>query len=283
MEIIEINEENLEDYEELIGRDAAANIGREYYRAVVVHKSEDMPAQAALVWEYKNLEEEEDTLSELICLTAKNDKEMDALFSEYEKQAAEESVVRSFFEFGKDKENEAGLLRKRGFETKEQDSRDIYITLQQLNQIKGLDKKAPSYIGSISELMVRQFRKGIMNCLFHNRKGLLEDLATLPISWYEQDISCCVQTDGNVNGFLLIHRSGSGVLIVDLMCCFGADYKNNLRDMIRYSLSAALKKYPPETKVLLRRHNEATAGLAKRMFPDVEASDAIFGERGEGK
>ncbi len=283
MEIIEINEDNLGDYEELIGADAAANIGREYYRGVALHENRDDMAKAALVWEYKNLEEDEDTFSEIICLAAGNARDTDELMGEYDRQTSEESVVKSFFEFGEDKEKETKLLKKNGFSVKKHESRDLYVTIGDMSGIKSLDKKAPPYIAPIGELMVRQFRKGIMNCLFHNRKGLLEDMATLPISWYEQDISCCVQTDGSVNGFLLIHKSGSGVLVVDLLCCFGPDYKLNLRNMMRFSLAAARKKYPPETRILLRRHNDAAFELVKLLFPDAGKSEAFYGEREEGR
>ena len=58
MEIIELTEDNVEEYSEYLGPDKAENIGREYYRGIVVINEKKVPESAA-IWELLHLEDEE--------------------------------------------------------------------------------------------------------------------------------------------------------------------------------------------------------------------------------
>ena len=57
MEIIELTEDNVEEYSEYLGPDKAENIGREYYRGIVVINEKKVPESAA-IWELLHLEDE---------------------------------------------------------------------------------------------------------------------------------------------------------------------------------------------------------------------------------
>ncbi len=282
METIKITEDNLEEYAAYLDPDVAECIGREYYRGIAIHEDEDEPPRGTLIWELKNVEDEIATESELFYYSADSEDDGRQLFEAYAEEAEENEVERSFFELPEEKKKEKGLFEEQGFATRETEGMDLYVTVGELSEIPFTKKKVPSYITGISELMVRQFRKGITNCIFHGRKGILEDLEFLPMSWYDEDVSCCVQTDGRVTGFLLVNKRASGILVVDFLFALEPDARANLVSMIRFSVQAAAQKYPPETKVLIKRHNEMTHAVAKKLFPDKKGAPVLAGERREG-
>jgi hypothetical protein len=51
--------------------------------------------------------------------------------------------------------------------------------------------------------------------------------------------------------------------------------------MLRYSIIAALKEYPDDTVVLIRRRNEAVRALIAKLFPLKKGEQAVAGERME--
>ena len=281
METIRITEDNLDDYEDLIDVDAAENIGREYYRGIAVHKDPYDPPEGVLVWEYKGLEDEKDTESEITWCHVKDQKSGKELFAAYTEEIREAEATKSFYELAESEDSVKKALSSAGFTAREQESRDIVVTVQELADHSIAKKKIPPYITGIGELMVRQFRKGITNCVFHGRKGLLEDLEFLPMSWYDEDVSCCVQTDGKVNGFLLVNKTANGMLVVDFLFALEPDARINLIHMIRFSINAAAEKYPGDTKVVLRRHNDMTKALIEKLFPDKKGETVLAGERSE--
>ena len=279
MEIRKITDDNIEEYEEFIDEDVAQSIGREFYRSIAIHDGDEKDPVAAVVWELKGYEEDTETKSELEWLYVRDKKAGTMLMEEYDNEIAEDDVKKSFFEFADLDENASETINKAGFSVEEVESRDVIVTVEELNNLGISKKKTPPYITSINDLMVRQFRKGITNCLFHGRKGILEDLAFLPMSWYDPDVSCCVQTDEKVNGFLLVHKRASGPLVVDLLFALEPDAKVNLLHMIRYSISAAVRKFPPDTKVILRRHNAMTNALITKLFPGKKGETVFRGEK----
>ena len=281
METIRITEDNLDEYEELLPGDIAENIGREYFRGIALHKDPDEAAEAALVWEYKNFEEDKDTEAEINWIYAKNQKVGKELFAEYAGEAGENQVTRSFLEMPEDEASLRKILDACGFEIREQESRDVVVCVGELMELPIAKKRSPSHITAINELMVRQFRKGITNCVFHGRKGILEDLEFLPMSWYDEDVSCCVQNDGKVSGFLLVNRMADSRLMVDFLFALEPDARVNLLQMMRFSIRAAAEKYPEDTEVVLRRHNKMTEALIRELFPGKSGKNVLYGERSE--
>ena len=173
------------------------------------------------------------------------------------------------------------VFSKLKFKTTKRESRDIYTTVGELAGNKIAAKKAPSYIMSISDISYREFRQGIIGCLYNGKKGMVEDLSTLSMDWYEPELSCVVKTDDELTGFLLIHKFPSGVLMPLLFYAGGPNYRMDLLDMMRFSVRNAASIYPAETKVLIRRHNDAVRALSDKLFPGVQGEEILFGERPE--
>ena len=281
MDIRKINEDNIEEYAELLDAETALNITREYFSGLALHKAKGGPAQSAIVWELKNTEEEIDTEAELEYVRLEDEAAGKLLFESFKEEISESDVKRSFFELEDfDKQSEKTTADE-GFSPEKKESRNIVVTLEELMNLNIIKKPTAPYVTAINELMVRQFRKGIANCLFHGRKGLLEDLAFLPMSWFEQDVSSCVQTDGKATGFLLVHKTESDKLVVELLFAMEPDATINLLQMIRYSVNAAAEKYPPETEVILKRHDGNSKALINKLFPDKKGAEALAGEREE--
>ncbi len=281
MDIRKINEENIEDYAELLDADTLKNMEREYFSGLAFHKSDDEPAGSAIVWELKNTEDDIDTEAELEYIQLEDENAGKLLFESFKKEVSESDVKRSFFELESFDEQAEKTASKEGYNPQKKESRDIVVTLEELSGLSILKKPTATYVTAINELMVRQYRKGITNCLFHGRKGLLEDLAFLPMSWFDQDVSSCVQTDGRATGFLLVHKTENDKLVVDLLFAMEPDAKINLLQMIRYSVNAAAEKYPADTEIVLRRHNDMSKGLIEKLFPDKKGVEVLTGEREE--
>ena len=279
MELVRITENNLEELEDRIPPDVAENIGREYYRGIATADG-NASESAALIWELKNAEADENKAAELIWMSDPSGEYGEELFSEYKGEAEEEALERSFFELPPEEELKA-LFTDQGFSVEEREGTDLYVSLKELSSHAIASGKVPDYVMGIGELLVRQYRRGIMNCLFNNRKGVLEDLAYLPMGWFDQEVSSCIMTDGRASGFLLVHETPSGLLKVEFMFAFEPDAQTNLIYMVRRSIQAAAEKFSPETQVLLPRHNEATMRLTGKLFPGKKGLTVMAGERGE--
>ena len=279
--IEEISLENLEEYEQLLKPNMAENIGREYYNCIAAFDPLGDEAGASMMWELKNTEDPDDTRAEIVYFGASEPAEGEELLREYGVRIADNWVKKSFFELEGLSEEEQALLTDAGFELEERESRDIVMTLAELNKLSFVNKKIPKYIISIGKLDFLQFRQGLTNCLFCGRNGLEEDLALLPADWYENNVSCCVVTDGKVNGLFLVHKMADGILMPVLLFAMGMEANMNMLDMICFSIRAASAIYPEDTQVLIRRHDEKTRALTAKLFPDRKGATVTAGERKE--
>ncbi|MCR5502812.1 MAG: hypothetical protein K6F53_07370 [Lachnospiraceae bacterium] len=280
MDIERITEENVQEYMDHLSPDMAESMGREYFRGIGL--KENGAPEGALIWEIKNAEDEDaDRESELMFLGLADTADGGELFRVYSDEAEEEEVVRTFFELPDTDPSLEKLLSGQGFSVKNTESRDIIVTVGELSSLDLSKGKVPPYVCGVGELMARQYRRGIMNCLFQKRKGLLEDIGELPMSFFDQEVSSCVITDEKVNGFLLVHQTAGGMLVVELMASFEPDAAVNMAMMMRRSITEAANLYPADTKVLLRRHNDQTRQLSARLFPKKKGETVLAGERKE--
>ncbi len=281
MDIRLINEDNVEEYSELLDPDTARNISREYYSGLALHNAGDVPAKSAIVWELKNTEDDIETEAELEYIRLEDKKAGELLLKSFKEEVLNGDVKRSYFELESFDDSVEKATEAEGYAPEKKESRNIVVSLEELANLSIIKKPGVSYVTAINELMVRQYRKGITNCLFHGRKGLLEDLAFLPMSWFDQDVSSCVQTDGRATGFLLVHKTESDRLVVDLLFAMEPDAKLNLLQMIRYSVNAAMEKYPADTEIILKRHNDMSEALINKLFPNKKGVEVLAGKREE--
>ena len=278
MAIVDINEDNMGKYSDLLGTFADC-IGREYYHAICSEEDEDVGGY--LLWQLIDADEEADTRSEIKAFYCTDAGAAAEMLEVYNARVEKLKVVSTYFELPYDTASEyASAFEAAGFSVEAAEGQTITVTIADVEKLPMAKKKVPDYIMAVSSLMVRSFRKGITNCMFHGcTGGLLPDVSVLPISWYEPEISCYVETDGKPNGFLLVHRNSNDVLEVQMLFAFGPDYVLNVAQMVAFAMGAAIAQYPPQTQIMLRRHNKATAALTAKFFPGVQGEQVLRGKK----
>ena len=278
MAIVDINEDNMGKYSDLLGTFADC-IGREYYHAICSEEDEDV--KGYLLWQLIDADEEADTRSEIKAFYCTDAGAAAEMLEVYNARVEKLKVVSTYFELPYDTASEyASAFEAAGFSVEAAEGQTITVTIADVEKLPMAKKKVPDYIMAVSSLMVRSFRKGITNCMFHGcTGGLLPDVSFLPISWYEPEISCYVETDGKPNGFLLVHRNSNDVLEVQMLYAFGPDYVLNVAQMVAFAMGAAVAQYSPQTQISLRRHNKATAALTAKLFPGVQGEQVLRGKK----
>lgn len=279
MKLTEITAANLESFESYLGKDTAENIGRECFNGLVLTDEEEKASRAAVVWKSTEDEEKKKRYAELSCFSAAGVEEGTQVIGAFADRIDEEGTDASFFEFADLKEELRTVFTGAGYSLREGESRDLKLSVGELKELPFAKKKLPYYVTCLDGLSEGRFWQGISNALYNSRQGLLEDLDSLPLSFYEQEISCVAEEDGKIRGMFLIHRRPSGILMPVLLYAGGPDSRKNLLYMLSFSVQAALCWYSEDTEVLLRRHDEKTRSLTDYLFPGRQGSMAVIGER----
>ncbi len=278
----ELTEDNLEDFSDHIDPEEAENIGRDTYRGLAI-TTDSGDFNAGAIWEVKYLEnEEKDTVSRLSWVSTQDSDSADELLNAYTEMVQEDMVVQTSLELFPDAIDET-VLGSHGFEVIKKEGSNIIISVGDLANLKlmHLNKIIPSYVTPLTDVREREFKRGLMNCMFRSKRELTEDLPYLPIEWYEPNLSCYVATDGKIEGYLLVHQTATDRLRVELLIDVGCDAQVELLNMVRFSMKQAVANYPPETKIVLRRSDNATQKLVAFLFPNVKGEQMLTGERKE--
>lgn len=281
MNFTDLYKDNISDYSEWIDPDVAENINRAYYHGIAAHDSYDDSVKAIVIWELKSLEEQADTESEIEWIYSADPGSVDPLFREYEDRIRSDEVERSFFESTVIDQPTADALEGCDFTVSSVESKSLRIPLKDFAAQPFAKKKVPDYVENIASLNRMEFCQGIVNILCRTGAESVEDLSYLPIDWFDPEVSCCIKSDGKVNGFLLIHTCSSGALMPVLFFAVGADYRQNLLEMMRYSIRSASRSYPEDTPVLIRRRNQEITLLMSKLFPSKKGAPAFAGSRKE--
>ena len=281
METIVLTEENVFDYEEYLTPDVAENIGRQYYRGIVVTDADD--PVAGIVWKFRNNMKEGERESHIEWLQASGEEAGEVLFGKYNEMIAEENVFKSTFclpaREGKEKK---ALLTANGFSVKLTEGDVVLAKLSEIGEISFLKNAAPSEeVMPLRLITQRGFNIATRRMVNSGFFGLCEDISLLPRMFFENDISCYFDNDGVVNGLFLCHRTTSGRLVVELMAAIGAEHLKILVSLISAAYRKASEIYPPETEVLIDRHNYASQALVEKLFPESFGIPIYVGERQE--
>ena len=283
MTIIELTDDNAEDYEDFLDDAVMADIGREYHQGLIIENSAGDGVRASVFWELKNVEiEDADTTSEILDLFSSDSDACGEVLRAFDEKGIASGARRSYFELSELDPIQRESLENDGFKLKKTESRDICIGVRELAKLPFIRIKTPDYIKSLSEVTDRQFKTGVMTSVLHGRYGLLDDLPFLPLRWFDTKLSSCVVTDGVINGLLLVRRIREGLYMVELLFAMQPDANINLLNLIRYSVCAAIKNLSPDDKVILRRHSSSAEALIKKLFPGMKGSEVYRGEKHYG-
>ena len=191
------------------------------------------------------------------------DPSFDAFFGEIRNDAIAMSK-NSGLEAEEPLESQSGIPSPRAL-TKQ----DLVVTVGELSKNKLLSQpvRKQSGVCPIGDLTLRQLQDGITACLsVRARESFDEDLKAMPVTWYETEVSSCVLKDGRVTGLLLVHEEMDQTLWVEYFCINGKDLQSELLNMIRVAVKNAAEMYPPETKAVIRRHDEKIKSLTEKLF-----------------
>ena len=279
-EILEITEEIQDSCEKLMLPDTSENLTRSRSRSLAAMNDEGS-AEGILVWMLKDKADGVGSEAELIDFKGLDKGVMEKLLNEYGSRTWNDLVEHSFFERpGMAPEDRNAFLEAK-FDLEEKEGRDIFLDVSDLRSMKIKKKKVPDTIKNIGELKELQFMQGVTNCVLHGKTGLMDDLSDMPRDWYDPQISSFVMTDGRINGFFLIHRTPSGILMPVLLTATGPDSRKDLLNMLCYSINAALNTCPPGTKILIRRHAEYVYSLVSFLLPGRKGETVWAGSRPE--
>ncbi len=281
MNVVMLDEDNIEMYTEYLTPDVAENIGRTFYRGIVITDG-DAPA-AGMVWEIRNMMKDDDTVSNIRYLKIEQDMAEGILFDKYKNSIARDGVVRSFFSLpAKTSGREKEALTSAGFDVKFMEGDIIKAALSEVVELSLVKKITPSdNIRSLKTITQRGFSVGIRQFAAKGLCGHCEDIMYLSRSFFEKDISCYSEVDGQMNGILLIHKNPSGALVVTVMAAIGNDYGKILPQLISYAVSRAGDFYSHDTEVVIDRHNYASLALSEKLFPRGFGIPVYVGSREE--
>lgn len=280
MNVIELDDGNIDFFEKYIGADIAENIKRPFYRGLIA--MDDSAIKGGMIWNYKNTAG--DLISAIEWFKASDSMASEALFFYYQEMIKEMDVVRSDIVVPATKGRaEKEILKQAGFSVRLTESDNIIATLSELSDMSLMkDRKIPKGVTTLGEATVSQYKKGIAKCAAAGKKGLCEDIVYLPVSFFSPDVSICyIDKDGEITGFLLFHLLPSGMFSIQLMVCLDADVGVVLPGMMRKFVTAMEEKYPPDTKVLLNRHTEASLLLSEKFLPRDFGIPVYTGSRKE--
>ena len=280
MEIIEITEENAEEFSGFLDEDVASGLGRVFASGIGA-MDDSGNVRGAMVYELKNAERKEDTKSQIFIFAGDDDAVRDALMDEYAAAIAEDDVAESFYESGSIEL--AHSLEAYGFSFDTSEALDVMITMDEIRSV-GAElniSSIPSHIVSLSEVSVPLYRDFVKKCISNGHLGLLEDIEYLPMGWFDRELSSCSVSDNRMDGALLIKKAPSGLYHILLFTAFGADFEKKLALMMAYSIEKAIKSCPEDTNVILRRHNPSAKRFSDRFFAKRRGDEVYVGSRDE--
>jgi hypothetical protein len=280
LDILEINGDIQNSCEELMLPDTSENLTRKRSHSLAA-VNEEGQAEGILVWMLKDKDNEEGSEAEFIDFNGRSEEVLGQLLDEYGERTGDDGVKHSFFERAEMASEERQVFQAAEFDLEEKEGRDIILKVSELQSMKVRKKKVPDTIRSIGELQDLQFWQGITNCVLHEKTGLMDDLAVMAKDWYDPQISCYVMTDGRINGFFLIHRTPSGILMPVLFTAIGPDSRMDLLNMLCYSINAVEELYPADTNIVIRRHAAYVNSLVSYLLPGRKGEIVWTGSRME--
>ncbi len=269
--ILEITEDNLDEFKGKISDEHLVNIPREYCFGLLGIMDGENNIGASIFWELKNAEREDMGNQAIIqWFSAENKENADLLLDAFVSRIRQDETEEACFELKELQEHEKTALEEHGFTLEHVEGTNVIVTIKDLEKLSYITKEPPRYIKKISDISNFQFKAGIMNAVLHDRYGLLDDLPFLPRNWYEPSVSCCVTTDDKVTGLLLVHQIKKERHRIELLFAEKLDASINVLNMIRFSVQAVMTRYAPEDEIVICRHNTTVTNLAKKMFPEIK-------------
>ncbi len=280
MKIMQITDDNKDDFISILGKDVAEDLSRIFFRGLGA-KDDNDEAVGVFVYEIVESETDKDTRSIIWMLKSDNEKTAASLQSVYKNdEVAADGIAESCYELPGEKE--ASELEKAGFSKEKKESEYLRVTLSEFSSTAFAKKrKIPDFIRPLSDISVLEYRSAVKAFLARGQKGIADDLPYLPKKWFDGDVSICSTADGKIDGMFLVRATPSGILMPILYYAYGPDYVKNLAFMLCRSIENALEKYPPETQVVICRAKKASRDMMEKILPQAKGEEVFCGSRRE--
>ena len=281
MKIVVLDKDNITGYTDHLTADLTERTLRPFSHGLVVEDGD--VAVASLLWEQKNIIQKAPMESLIFHFRGGDDKANELLFSEYKKHMADEDVSLSKVRiYARDHADEKKALKKAGFKVSlgEDDIVTTRLSVLRAMPVLALKKRLKS-IHPLLDMTDIGYNRMIREMLFKNLFGLCEDLAFLPRDFFDNEVSCYYEEDGEVRGVMLIHRSAGNNLRPELMTAWGTDYAKIMPQLISHTLEFAGDIYDPGDTVIIDRHNIHSLALIEKLMPQKIGHPIFIGERPE--
>ncbi len=266
MNIIALNEDNADKYEDFLTADVTENISRNNFYGFVLEQN---APQGAIVYELLGEEGKEPTQAAIRYFKLRSEAAAGPLFDAYTDAIKKEEIkVSSFVIPVKDSAAEKTALKNAGFTVKLTEGDHIIVSLDELLALPIMkNPKVPDSIFALNQMTTRMFRLAVSKCVTLGHKGLCNDLENLPLSWFDPEVSCYSEHNGVVDGLFLFHCLPSGMLTIQLMVALGGNPQQILLGMMRQFVISLEKNYGSDVKVVLDRHNQSSMELTEKLLP----------------
>ncbi len=283
--ITDLTRDNTEFFADYIGGAMAENIGRINYRGFVLTEGDYRPV-AGMIWRIKKSGASSDAESIVEWIRADKEDAFNEMLASYKDWIGEDEVVRSGVVIpAKEGKEIKNLLKTSGFSVKLTESDLIVARLSVLSEVnlikKFRDQPIPDSIKSLDQIPVRAFRSAILKCDRLGKTGICDDLADLSLRWFEEDVSCVSEKDGEINGMFLFHKKPAGLITAQILICFDNSTGVTIPLLMRKFIENMYKKYDPDTKVGFDRHNILAMRLSEKLLPSGFGTPIYSGTRDE--
>jgi hypothetical protein len=194
-----------------------------------------------------------------------DDEVIRALLDEYKMRSYKFSISSTIVETPDQKQ--ADLLADYGFDMEEGESIDIYIKVQDIENIAAFKAiKIPDTIRPLCYASPIEFRFFLQEYATHVDEGPLFDIAAIPMDWYDTDVSCiCIDEEG-IDAAFLVRFDGKDTVIAEVLAGLGPESFKKLPYLLAYAANNALYTYTQDTKIIIRRRNKSVMKLADKIL-----------------
>ncbi|MCR5453052.1 MAG: hypothetical protein K6F00_10525 [Lachnospiraceae bacterium] len=126
------------------------------------------------------------------------------------------------------------------------------ITLRELSSLPFINVKPSDNVFSIDDVDSALYKKALLNCELVWAKKRIEKFSEEGLKGLEGRLSCCIASEEDVTGMLLVRRKKTGELVIELIFAKEGCEKTDIPDMIRYFVRAALIRYGKDQSVIFR-------------------------------
>ncbi len=274
MYFIDVTADNIKLFWPDINKLIINSIDRGHYLAIGAMDGQE--ALGVIVYTIRGAGESGDGNTGVLIYLSGDEEVIRALLDEYRMRCYRFSIRNTIVETRDQKT--ADLLVDYGFDIEEGESIDLYIKVMDLENIAAFKNiKIPDLIRPLSYASPIEFRFFIQEYANRVDEGPLFDIGSLPMDWYDPDVSCiCINEEG-IDAAFLVRFDGNDTVIAEVLAGLGDDSSKKLPYLLAYAATNALYTYTQDTKIIIRRRNKSISKLTDKILNGIKGEKAYRG------